>query len=194
MLTDYQVRKARKMWQLTTQFKPERLFLIDPKALEFAAIDEHTALGEYSFSMDITSRSNLQGVERSQWLDLLNLFAGLTPVMIQNFGMPPNLPEIARRLLVRGFGEKVVEDILPMLNAAAQQMAQAQQQGQQGQQMPGMDGGPDGEPINVDPASQEAVQAGRDVSEGIGPLNADAFQDAPGGPSEGRQAGNAVTQ
>ena len=97
LLSQFQTRKARKMFQLDTQFKPERSFLIDRNAEKFLELTPEMAEGEYMFSMDITSHSTSLSVERSQWMDLLNLFAGLTPIMMQTFGLPPNLPEVARR-------------------------------------------------------------------------------------------------
>jgi len=186
LMSDFQIRKARKMWQLITQFRPSKLFLIDKQAPKFAQVTAEIARGEYLFTMDVSSHSTAVSVERSQWMDLLNLFAGLTPVMIQSFGMPPNLPEIARRLLVRGFSERVVEEILPMLEQAANTM-------QQGGGAPGQNGQVDeqGNPIPPEDAAQGAVVEGRQVGQGIGPLDRDSFQNAT--VNEGKQTGNAVT-
>lgn len=183
LLAEFQVRKARKMWQLDAQFQSPRLFLVDKHSAQFLQITAEMAKGEYLFTMDITSQSTALAVERSQWMDLLNLFAGLTPVMIQTFGMPPNLPELARRLLVRGFNERVVEEILPMLETAAQKMAAAPLFG------------PDGQPLAPqaqvqEPASQAAVQQGRATGREVGALAPEQFnRDVP---NEGRQAGEVL--
>ena len=185
LLSEFQIRKAKKMWQLDTQFRPKKLFLLDKNADKFLEISAEMAKGEYNFTMDVTSHATALAVERSQWMDLLNLFAGLTPVMMQTFGMPPNLPELARRLLVRGFSEKVVEEILPMLETAATQM-QAGPLGVEGQ----------GSGTEfADPAAQgaqEAVREGRGVDAGIGPLQRDSFSRS-NAPSEGGQAGESVS-
>ncbi len=161
LLSEFQTRKARKMWQLDTQYRPERLFLVDKSAMSFVAISEEMARGDYLFSMDVTSHSTALSVERSQWMDLLNLFAGLTPMMVELYGLPPNLPELARRLLVRGFDDRVVEDVLPMLNKASQQM---QEQGAMGPE-----GGMPAEGVEA------AMQEGRHADRGIGPLDPDSF-------------------
>lgn len=174
LLSEFQSRKARKMWQLDTQFRPEKSFLIDKNAPLFLTITEEIARGEYMFTMDVTSHSTSQSVERSQWMDLLNLFAGMTPVMIQSFGLAPNLPELARRLLVRGFGEKAVEEILPMLEAASRKAAE-EQQAQLAAAQPQAAG------------AQEAVQEGRQQGRQTGPLKPDVFnRDLP---KEGNTAG-----
>jgi hypothetical protein len=117
-------------------------------------------------------------------MDLLNLFAGLTPLLTQTYGVPPNIPELARRLLVRGFNEKDVEDILPMLEKQAQTM-QAQAATTQGEGGTSQFANPEAQ------ALQEALQNGRTANAGVGPLDADSFnRDLP---SEGQQAGEAVT-
>ena len=180
LLSEFQIRKARKMWQLDAQFQPSKLFLLDKFSGQFLQISAEMARGEYLFSMDITSHSTALAVERSQGMDLLNLFAGLTPVFVQFWGMPPNLPELARRLLVRGFDERTVEEILPMLQAASQAL-----QGQGAIQL-----GPDGLPVAQDPAAAAAVEQGRTADRGIGALAPEQFnRDVP---NEGRQAGEVL--
>ena len=144
--------------------------------------------GEYLFTMDVSSQSTALAVERSQYMDLLNLFAGLTPLLTETYGIPPNLPELARRLLVKGFNEKDVEDILPMLEKQMTD-SQAQMQAQ-----PPVGQGEGGTSEFSDPqaqALQEAVLAGRSANAGVGPLNADSFNRNM--PSEGQQAGETVT-
>lgn len=195
LLSEFQTRKARKMFQLDLQFLPEKLFLIDKQAERFIELTKEMAKGEYLTTMDVTSHSTSLSVERSQWMDLLNLFAGLTPVMMETFGMPPNLPEIARRMLVRGFNEHVVEEILPMLEQASAQM-------QQGGVVNPAGGAPPGSNGNVVPgageftdpaaaAAQVAVQGGRSQGANINPLDPEAFnRDAP---NEGRLEGAGVT-
>lgn len=183
ILSEFQVRKARKMWQLLTQYLPDKLFLIDPRAQEFVQVTSEVARGEYRFSMDVTSNSTAMAVERSQWMDLLNLFAGLTPLMLETYGLPPNLPEIARRMLVRGFSENTVEEILPMLQATAENFNQGGQQPNISEE--GGSGLEFGSPeANM---ANEAVRDGRAQGEGIGPFDRDTFnRDVP---NEGRQAG-----
>ena len=177
LLSSFQVRKARKMHQLDAQFQPDRLFLIDRNAHTFISMTEEMAIGEYQFVMDVTSNSTAVTIERSQWMDLLNLFAGLTPVMIENFQLPPNLPELARRLLVRGFNEHVVEEILPMLDSAAAKLQNAQANPEANGQ------------FNPE-AAAEAVVEGREAGRGENALLPDSFnRDTP---NPGRQEGEAA--
>lgn len=186
LLSEFQIRKQRKMWQLVTQFQPSNLYLIDPHAPEFVKVTPEVAKGEYRFTMDLTSHSTALAVERSQWMDLLNLFAGLTPILQQTTGMAPNLAELARRLLVRGFNEKLVDTILPMLSPQAQ--AQAQAQAQQAQPQPA-EGQGTTEGIE-NPEAQvldEAIRGGQKVGSGVGPLLRDSFNNEI--PSEGHQQG-----
>jgi len=186
LLSEFQVRKARKMFQLDSQFRPEKLFLLDKNANEFISLSKELAEGEYLFTMDVSSQSTALAVERSQWMDLLNLFAGLTPLLTQTYGIPPNIPELARRLLVRGFNEKDVEEILPMLEKQTQEMqAQAQAAATQGEGGTSEFANPEAQ------ALQQALQDGRAANAGVGPLDADSFnRDMP---SEGQQAGETVT-
>jgi hypothetical protein len=184
LLSEFQVRKARKMFQLDSQFRPEKLFLLDKNANQFISLSKELVEGEYLFTMDVSSQSTALAVERSQWMDLLNLFAGLTPLLTQTYGVPPNIPELARRLLVRGFNEKDVEDILPMLEKQAQTM-QAQEATTQGEGGTSQFANPEAQ------ALQEALQNGRTANAGVGPLDADSFNRNL--PSEGQQAGEAVT-
>ena len=184
LLSEFQVRKARKMFQLDSQFRPEKLFLLDKNANQFISLSKELVEGEYLFTMDVSSQSTALAVERSQWMDLLNLFAGLTPLLTQTYGVPPNIPELARRLLVRGFNEKDVEDILPMLDKQAQTM-QAQATTTQGEGGTSQFSNPEAQ------ALQEALQNGRTANAGVGPLDADSFNRNL--PSEGQQAGEAVS-
>ena len=188
LVSEFQVRKARKMFQLDSQFRPDKLFLLDKNAESFIGLSKELVKGEYLFTMDVSSQSTALAVERSQYMDLLNLFAGLTPILTQTYGIPPNLPELARRLLVKGFNEKDVEDILPMLEKQMKE-SQAQMQAQAAAEQ-----GQGGTSEFSDPqaqALQEAVLAGRSGNAGIGPLNADSFNRNM--PSEGQQAGETVT-
>lgn len=116
LLGEFQLRTARKFWQLTVQYKPDRLYQIDPQAMDFVAVDDKIAKGEYHFRIDIGSQANAVALERKQWSDLLNLFAGLAGQFQQLYNEPPNLVKIAERLLKRGFNDQHPEDILPMLN------------------------------------------------------------------------------
>ena len=115
LLADFQVNTAKKFWQLTTEFRPERLFLISPRAGEWAAVSDDVARGEYRFRIDISSHQANLALERKNNLDLLNLFAGINGIFQQQYGTPINLAKLAERLLVRGYGEQAPEEILPML-------------------------------------------------------------------------------
>jgi len=118
----FQVRKAMKFWQLTTEFKPERIFLIDPNADEYVSITEDMAKGEYDFEIDITSGAKAVALERKQYLDLINLMGGLTDKIQQIYGEPPNLGELVRLLLVRGYEIHDPERILPFLDKPAKEV------------------------------------------------------------------------
>lgn len=181
LLSEFQVRKARKMWQLDAQYRPTRLFLLDRNANTFLELTAEMAKGEYMTTMDITSHTTAKTVERSQWMDLLNLFAGLTPIFVEFWKVPPNLPELARRLLARGFDEHMVDEILPMLREAAGALEGAG----------AIQFDEEGNPIVQDPAALEAVQEGRNRTERIGPALPDQFSEET--PSPGRQTGDAVT-
>jgi hypothetical protein len=117
LLAEFQVRTARKFWQMTTQFRPEKLFLVHPQAGEWAAVDEEIVKGEYRFTVDVSSGAQALALERKNWSDVLNLFSGLAGLFQQLYGPEamPNLQKIAERLLVRGFNEMSPEEILPGL-------------------------------------------------------------------------------
>ena len=158
LMAEYQISIAKKFWQMTTQFRPERLFMIHPQAPEWAAIDGEIVKGEYRFRIDISSQAANLALERKNHLDLLNLFAGLAGVFQQQYGKPPNLAKLAERLLTRGYGEQAPEEILPMLaemqgqgalDPQAQAAIQAQLEGTPGQ-VP--TGGPD---LNAPPTEVE---------------------------------------
>jgi hypothetical protein len=187
LLSEFQVRKARKMWQLDAQFQSDKLFPLLPNSDQFLELSADIVKGEYLFTIDVSSHATAVSIERSQGMDLLNLFAGLTPLFQQTFGGPPNIPELARRLLVRGFDEQMVEQILPML----QQLAE-----QGGAQTPGQLFDQTGAPLQPDavvqdPGAQAAVRAGRTIDRGIGPAQPDAFNRNL--PNPGRQEGEGVT-
>lgn len=114
----YQVRKARKFWQLTTEFRPERLFLIDPRASEFVNITEDLAQGEYQFEINVSSAATATAVERKQWMDLINLASGPVNqlIMQNNNGKGIDIGELVKDLLIRGYRIQDPERILPFLN------------------------------------------------------------------------------
>jgi hypothetical protein len=184
------------MLQMDLQYLPDQLFFIDRSAASFVEITPEMARGEYWTTMDVTSHASAINVERKQLMDLLNLFTGMTPLMVESFGLPPNIPELARRILVRGFSEETVEELLPMLeyssnmlrNQGLQRAAEMeQQQAQQAQTQQGT------APQFSDPqaqAAQDAVTAGQNANTGIGPLNPQAFAEGVA-PSEGGQAAEA---
>jgi len=198
LLTEFQVRKARKMLQMDLQYLPDQLFFIDRSASSFVEITPEMARGEYWTTMDVTSHASAINVERKQLMDLLNLFTGMTPLMVESFGLPPNIPELARRILVRGFNEETVEELLPMLeyssnmlrNQGMQKAAEMEQQQAMQNQAQTQQGTA---PQFNDPqaqAAQDAVTAGQNADTGIGPLNPQAFAEGVA-PSEGGQAAEA---
>tara|TARA_Y100001973_G_C5207628_1_gene342788 strand:- start:5162 stop:7384 length:2223 start_codon:yes stop_codon:yes gene_type:complete len=213
LLSEFQVRKARKMLQMDLQYLPDQLFFIDRSAASFVEITAEMARGEYWTTMDVTSHAAAINVERKQLMDLLNLFSGMTPLLVESFGLPANIPELARRVLVRGFSEETVEELLPMLeyssNMLRQQGAQKadQIQQQQAAMQPGMapeQAGQEGlpqQPIRTqqgrapeftDPtaaAAQDAILAGQTADTGIGPIDPSAFNRNTA--NEGGQAGEA---
>jgi hypothetical protein len=113
LLSKMQINTARKFWQMTVFFRPDRAFLIDPTAELWMNVDEKIARGEYRFTMDVASQANAISLERKNWLDLLNLFAGLTGLWKQEYGAAPNLPAIAAKLLSRGYNIPNPEDLVP---------------------------------------------------------------------------------
>jgi hypothetical protein len=115
LLSAYQVRVARKFWQLAVQFRPENLPLIHPKSPEAVVITEEMAKGEYRFRMDVRSHAQAVALERKQWSDLLNLAAGLSGQFMEIYKQPPNLAKLFERVLRRGYEETAPEEILPML-------------------------------------------------------------------------------
>mgnify|MGYP003644173176 CR=1 FL=1 len=113
LLSQLQVNTARKFWQMTVFFRPERAVLIDPQANMWMNVDEGTARGEYRFAMDVASQANAIALERKNWMDLLNLFSGLTGLWKEVYGKPPNLADLANKLLSRGYNIPNPEDIIP---------------------------------------------------------------------------------
>jgi len=200
LLSEFQVRKARKMFQMDLQYLPEQLFFIDRGVSSFVEITAEMAEGEYMTTMDVTSHSTAITVERKQFMDLLNLMSGLTPLLVQTFGLPPNIPELARRVLVRGFGEQTVEELLPMLDYASQMLQnQAGERAAQMEQQAAAQAGQAGiqteqgrAPEFQDPqaaAAQEAIVQGQNQGTGIGPISPQNFNRNV--PNEGAQAGEA---
>jgi len=113
LLSKMQINTSRKFWQMTVFFRPDRAFLIDPQAELWMNVDEQTARGEYRFTMDVASQANAVSLERKNWLDLLNLFSGLTGLWKEEYGAAPNLPAIAAKLLSRGYNIQNPEDLIP---------------------------------------------------------------------------------
>ena len=173
----FQIRKANKFWKLTTEFKPERLFLIDPRAQKFVQIDDDVVKGEYAFEIDISSSAQAVALERKQWLDLLNLFAGMTEVFQLIHGQPPNIARIAELLLVRGYQIQDPETILPFLAAGPENIEEEIVQQLTGQ--PGGGGGPSA-------AVSAAIQKGSER----GPMKSEQFRG--GEPTQSRVLGRAT--
>lgn len=137
LLGEFQLRTAEKFWQMTVQYKPKRVYLVDPDIAEFISLDDKTAEGMYHFRIDIGSQASSIALERKQWSDLLNLFAGMTGLFQQLYQVPPNIAKLAERLLKRGYNEQRPEEILPMLT---------------------QEGGPQTQPIPDQAAVQQMLQ------------------------------------
>ena len=113
----FQLRVARKFWQMTVEFEPDRLFLIDPRAAEEVQITAELAAGEYAFEMDISSAATALAVERKQAMDLISLMRDINEILKeQNNGQGANIGELVKDLLVRGYRIVDPERILPFLN------------------------------------------------------------------------------
>lgn len=178
-LAIFQQEKASKMWRLVLQFQPPDIGLIEEGAEEAILVSPVMAEGRYRLGIDISSQSSNLAVERSQGMQLLNLFAGLAPAVQQMHGITLNIPEMMRRLLRRGYREADPDVIIPQPPAPQAQGA-------------GVPLGPPGQEI-TDPnarVAQDAIVAGRRDSE-IGPANPDTFnRDIP---REGQQNSEAQT-
>tara|TARA_Y100001938_G_scaffold142502_2_gene213878 strand:+ start:38032 stop:40083 length:2052 start_codon:yes stop_codon:yes gene_type:complete len=124
LFKEFQVNTARKMWGLHSQFRPPEEFLIDPRTGAWSEVKPEVLQGEYRFAIDISSQAVAMSVERKTYLDLLNLFAGLTPTFMQIHGTPPNLLKLAELLLTRGYGIADPETFLPGSNSAFEQLQQ----------------------------------------------------------------------
>lgn len=187
LVARFQLNKQRKYWLLITQYRPDEAEIIAPGITEWMDIDAAAAKGEFNFILDISSHTTAVAMERKNLLDLLNLFAGLTPVFQQVYnGQSPDLAQLGKRLLERGYDEQVPEEILPMLN---QQQAPPQ---------PEMAGMPGEEPTNgqalagpVEGGAAEALTQGRAVGNNIAPALPDMYNEEM--PSVGRQMGRNQT-
>jgi len=183
LLAEFQVGKAQKMWQLILQFQPPDIGLIEEGAEEAVNITPQMAEGQYRLAMDISSQSSNLAVERSQGMDQVNLIAGLVPLLQQTYQVVPNLPELLRRLLRRGFRDPDAESIIPQPPPP---------QAPPGAPEGGLPLGPPGQEI-TDPAArvaQDQIVAGRRDTE-IGAAQPDSFNRAT--PNEGKQLGDAQT-
>jgi len=113
--TKFQVNKTKKFWDLMIEFRPDRVFLLD-QVLEGFVIDESVAEGRFEFKIDISSSAQAKGLERKQWMDLLNLLSGqMYQLITQQYGQPPNIARLLELLLVRGYDIYNPEEILPFL-------------------------------------------------------------------------------
>lgn len=159
------LRKVRKWWQLIVEFHDEenpRQYPINPSAQEaadrFLTMDKKTAQGEYLFRIDVSSHQENKVSERRQGMDLLNLVAGLVPLIQEIHGQPPNIGVILERIMRRGFEWDDVQAVLPFLGQESAPVSPdlaAQLTGQTGESNP----------------LQEAVNAGAQQ----GPLQPGAF-------------------
>jgi hypothetical protein len=172
LLSRAQVRKARKFWQLIVQFQPPDIGLIDEMAGQAITMTEAMVMGRYDFSLEISSQSANIAVERAQWLELLNLLSGMTPLLQQSFGMEVDVPELVRRLLVRGYREPDARSLVRPANPQA---------------LP-----PDAGPVNPQAeASAGALDQGRAVQSGQNVLHRDTSRGEGDMPNEGKQLGAA---
>ena len=117
LFQEFQINTARKFWQLTTEMRPDRLFLIDPKAGQVAQVDEDTARGEYQFRIEIASRAMAKAVERKSMLDVYNMYLGSVQQFVA-LGVPPQefikpLLDLFARVLERGFDMEDAQQFVP---------------------------------------------------------------------------------
>lgn len=121
LFSQYQVRSQRKWWQLLTEFKPDRMFLVDPhnadETLRFASISEEMAAGEFDFDMDVTSANVNLALERKNWGDLFNQLSGAAAIFQELYGQPPRLDLLAEKIMVMGFGIQNPEHYMPWLES-----------------------------------------------------------------------------
>lgn len=108
-----QIETARKFWQLHQQFRPERQFLIDPRADRWVAVSEEVAKGEYNFRIDVAPRQASMAVERKNLLDLFNLLVGTIPAFLNLKLPPPNIAKALELLLRRGYDIQDPETLVP---------------------------------------------------------------------------------
>ena len=110
---DFQVRTATSFWKLHAEFKPQRDFLIDPRTGNWVGVTDEIIRGEYRFRIDVSSRAVAKSVERNDLLNIFNLLTGVTPTFISLGQEPPNLVEVLRLVLERGYDIDDVEKYLP---------------------------------------------------------------------------------
>jgi hypothetical protein len=113
LFQEMQVETARKFWQLHQQYRPERQFLIDPRADDWAAVSEDIAKGEYNFRIDVAPRQASMAVERKNLLDLFNLLVGTIPAFLNLQLPPPNIAKALELLLRRGYDIQDPETLVP---------------------------------------------------------------------------------
>lgn len=121
----FQVNIARKVWQLTAEFRPARVFAVNPMAQDqterFVTITREMARGEYNFTMAISSARNVRAVERKQLMEYLRLLMEITPALQQMYGAPPNLSYLLEQVTQRGFGIFETDQIFPWLAKGGQE-------------------------------------------------------------------------
>ena len=160
---------------MTTEFRPERVFLVDPisndLAKRFIQIEQGMAQGQDDFDIEGTSAPANVALERKQWEDLLNLFTGLTPTFQQLYGNPPDIAYIAEQLLIRAFGIHNPETVLPFLAQRGKptpipEEIMAQMTGQKGAKNPLAGGGIVGAAEEIGPADRSQFQQGTTTETG----------------------------
>ena len=143
-LEAFQVGTAEAMWALYTQYMAGQEVAIDPDADEWATVEGDIVRGDYRFEIDVASHATALAIERKQWMDLLNLMAGIAPTAMQMGLPPPNLPWLAEQLMIRGYEIADPEQVWPAIGQEG--VSGAGIQGQAGL------GVPAGAPAPVPPA------------------------------------------
>ena len=115
----FQIETAEDFWALHTQYLADQEFPIDAEANEWATVEGDVVRGSYRFEIDVASHATALAIERKQWMDLLNLMAGIAPTAVQLGMPPPNLPWLAEQLMVRGYEIPNPEEVWPAIGQEA---------------------------------------------------------------------------
>lgn len=135
----FQIETAEDFWAMDKEFNPELELAVEGAGKDqpgFETASPKDLTGRFKFDIDISSQSTAEAIERKQWLDLLNLAAGIPEV----FGAE-GVKLIAEKLLTRGYNIKNPQDYLSSLDAGGGQVDQAGLQGLLQQVQGGGNGG-----------------------------------------------------